>query len=334
MKFENILKDIQNKVYYPVYLLSGEETYYIDAITEFIENNILTDIEKEFNFTIVYGKEATPESIINAAKRYPMMSNYQVIIVKEAQDLNKIEELASYLAKPLKSTILVLCYKYKKPDKRKKYVTIIEKNGVFFHSEKLKDDKIPAWIKQYIEKKGFKIDDVNIQLLADSLGNDLNKITNELNKLFINIAIGGTITKDVIQENIGISKEYNIFELQHQLAKRSVQKTNQIITHFTKHPKENSLMMTISVLHEFFIRVMIVQQLQASKASDKDIAVAIERPPFFLNDFKVAARNYSTAKLMQIIHLMREYDLKFKGVGFPTFNESALYNELFFKILH
>lgn len=334
MNFEQIIKDLQNKVYYPVYLLSGEEVFYIDIITDLIERTILTDAEKEFNFTVLYGKDTNADEIATTARRYPMMANYQVVIVKEAQELDKIEKLQPYFEKPLKSTILLLCYKYKKPDKRKKYATIIEKTGVLFHSEKLREDKIPLWLKDHIDAKGYKITNPNIQLLADTLGNDLTTITNELEKIFINLPKGALIDKQHIEDHIGINKEYNIFELQHQLAKKNHTKVFQIIDYFAKHPKENALVKTIAVLFEFYIRVLTVQQLQAKKMPDKDIAVAIERSPFFLNDFKMAARNYTTVKLISIIEDLRTYDLKYKGVNFPTFSEAALYKELFFRILH
>ena len=222
MDFERIKLDLKNKIYYPVYFLCGEEPYFIDNISDYIENELLNESEKEFNQTVIYGKETDIQGIISYAKRYPMMSNYQVVIVKEAQDLVNIDDLVSYVEHPLNSTILVICYKYKKIDKRKKLIKLIEKNSVFFESAKLYDNKVPDWITGWLKLEGYGISLKAALLLSDYLGNDLLKITNELEKLFINIPKGSEITTNHIEENIGISKDYNIFELQNALGSRDL----------------------------------------------------------------------------------------------------------------
>lgn len=330
--FDNILSDLKKKIYYPVYFLSGEEAYFIDEISDYIEQNVLTDTEKEFNQTIIYGKDTDIPTLVSYAKRFPMMANYQVIIVKEAQDLDKIEELAGYIEHPLNSTLLVICYKYEKADRRKLFFKSIEKTGVLFDSPRLYDNQIPDWITDYIRKKNYTITTKATFLLAEFLGTDLSKIVNEISKLTINIPPGQEITEEYVEKNIGISKDFNVFELQKALGRRDIFKSNQIITHFAANPKENPLVKVIPLLYSYFSKVLIYHQLPDK--SRNNVASVLSVNPFFVPDYQAAAGNFKVTKLISIISLLREYDLKAKGVDNLSATDGELMKELVFKILH
>lgn len=332
MTFEQIITDLKNRIYRPIYLLSGEEPYYIDEISDYIEENVLDETEKEFNQTVMYGKDVDIPTIINNAKRFPMMANYQVIIVKEAQELDKIEELAPYLDNMQPSTLLVLCYKYKKVDGRTAFKKNLEKKGVFFESKKLYDNQLPDWINQYLKQKNYQITPNATKLLADFLGNDLQKIVNEVNKLIINVAAQTTITPEIIEENIGISKDFNIFELQKALSNKDILKANQIINYFAANPKENPLVKVIIVLYPYFNKVLTYQQL--NDKTPKNAASVLGLNPYFMKDYEEAAKRYNFDKLCQIISLLREYDLKSKGVDNVSTSDGDLMKELIYKILH
>lgn len=332
MKFEQILNDLKNKIYYPIYFLGGEEAYYIDEISDFIEKNILTDTEKEFNQSVIYGRETDVPSIISYAKRYPMMANYQVVIIKEAQYVDKIEDLLPYFENPLDSTLLVINYKYKKIDKRKAFFKRITKKGVLYESPKIYDNKIPAWITEYVNKKGYRITPKSCILLAEFLGSDLGKIVNEIGKLILNIPENAEINDELIERNIGISKDFNIFELQNAIGKKDVFKANQIAWYFGANPKENPLIKTITILYGYFSKLMIYHQLKDK--SQNSVAAALSVHPFFVKDYQAAARNYTYAKLTRIISYLREYDLKSKGVNNISITDGELLKELLFKIMH
>ncbi len=332
MKFEQILGDLKNKIYYPVYFLAGEESYYIDTISDYIEDHVLSEVEKEFNQTVVYGRDTDVQSIISMAKRYPMMANYQVVIVKEAQNIQKIEELASYVENPLNSTLLVINYKYKKADKRKSFFKQVEKKGVLFESKKLYDNQVAGWINTYVAQRGFKITPKASAMLAEFLGTDLSKIVNEVNKLVLNVPESSEINDELVERNIGISKDFNIFELQNAIGTRNILKANQIINYFAANPKDNPLPKTVTMLNSYFSKILIYHQLEDK--SRNNAAAALSVSPFFVKDFQDAARNYSLGKLVKIISLLREYDLKSKGVGNISTSEGELQRELLFKILH
>ena len=332
MKLEQIINDLKNKIYYPVYFLGGEEAFYIDEISGFIEKNILTDTEKEFNQTVIYGRETDVPSIISYAKRYPMMANYQVVIVKEAQDVNKIEELSSYINNPLNSTLLVINYKYKKIDKRKSFAKLIEKKGVLFESKKLYDNHVPGWITNYVQQKGYKITPKACMILADFLGIDLGKIVNEISKLILNIPENSEITDELIEQNIGISKDFNVFELQNAIGKKEIFKANQIAWYFAANPKENPFVKTIVILYGYFSKLLIYHQLKDK--SQNSVAAALSVHPFFVKDYQTAARNYNYKKLTNIISYLHEYDLKAKGVDNVSTTEGELLKELLYKVLH
>ena len=334
LSFEDIITNLKNKIYHPVYFLHGEESYFIDIISDYIEQNILNDLEKEFNQTIVYGKDINIPTLISYAKRFPMMANYQVIIVKEAQDLEKIEELAPYFEHPLDSTILVFCWKYEKVDRRKTVFKTVEKTGVLFESAKLYDDKIPGWIADYLKKRNYSISLKAALLLTEFLGNDLSKVVNEISKLIINVPAGQEITEDYVEKNIGISKDFNIFELQKALGKKDVLKSNQIILHFAANARENPLVKIIPLLYSYFSKILLYHYLPDKSRNTAAAALSIN--PFFLQDYQIAAGNYPVSKLFSVISVLREYDLKSKGVdsNSTSFPDGELMKELVFKILH
>ena len=340
MTATEILKDLKNKKYKPIYLLHGDEPYFIDMVSNFVEHKLLSDAEKGFNQTVLYGKDTDIMTVLNASKRYPMMADHQVVLVKEAQDMKwgsddadkkGINPLLSYLDNPLPSTILVFCYKYGKFDKRKKTYKSIEKNGLIFESASLYDSKIPAWIDGFIGDKGYKINQQATMMLAEYLGNDLSKIANELEKLMLNVAAGQEITMKHIHDNIGISKEYNVFELQTALGKKDAFKANQIINYFESNPKANPIVLVLGNLNNFFSKVLIYHYVKDK--SQQNLARELGISPFFVKDYEQAARSFNYGKTMQIISYLREYDLKSKGVDSTT-DHGGLMKELVFKILH
>jgi DNA polymerase-3 subunit delta len=340
MTAAEILKDIKNRKYKPLYLLHGEEPYFIDLVSNYIEHSLLPEAEKGFNQTVVYGKDTEIMAVLNAAKRYPMMADYQVVLVKEAQDMKwgkdddgkkGIDPLLSYLENPLSSTILVFCYKYGKFDKRKKTYKAIEKNGLVFESAPLYDSKIPAWIEGYISDKGYKINPQASAILSEYLGNDLSKIANELEKLMLNVTAGQEITLKHIQDNIGISKEYNVFELQTALSKKDAYKVNQIINYFEANPKANPIVLVLGNLNNYFSKVLAYHYVKDK--SQQNLARELGVNPYFVKDYEQAGRSYSYQKTMQIISYLREYDLKSKGVE-SNAPHGELMKELMFKILH
>lgn len=331
--FEKIMSDLSNKVFHPVYFLMGEEPYFIDKISDYIEKNTLGEAEKSFDQTVIYGLDTDIENIINTAKRYPMMSKYHVVIVKEAQNIKNIDSLVYYIEAPLKSTILVINYKYKKLDKRKKLYTSISKNAIVFESKKLYDNQIPDWISGYLKNIGLKIQPEAAVLLSEYLGNDLNKIVNELEKLKISIPEDEKkISTLQIERNIGISKDFNNFELQHALINKDVLKANRIINYFGKNPKSNPIALTLTSLYFFFSRVLIYHSLKDK--SRTSVATALKINPYFIQDYQHASKSYSFSKTRNIISLLREYDLKSKGIGNVSTPDGELLKEMVYKILH
>jgi DNA polymerase-3 subunit delta len=340
MTAPEILKDLKNRKYKPIYLLHGEEPYFVDVVGNYIEHSLLSDAEKGFNQTIVYGKDTDMMTVLNAAKRYPMMADHQVVMVKEAQDMKwrkddgdgkTIDPLLSYLENPLKSTILVFCYKYAKFDKRKKTYKAIDKNGLVFESTPLYENKVPGWIEDLVKEKGYRISPQASALLAEYLGTDLSKIANEMEKLMLNVSVGQEITPKEIQDNIGISKEYNVFELQTALARKDVVKVNRIINYFDANQKANPLVLVFGALYSYFSKVLLYHY--TADKSPNGLAAALGVSPYRVRDFESAGRTFNYGKTMQIIGLLREYDLKIKGVESNADN-GELMKELMFKILH
>ena len=333
MDYQNILNDLKNKVYHPIYFLTGDEPYYIDLIADYIEDHVLEEGERDFNQSILYGKETDMSTIISEAKRYPMMANHNVVIVKEAQHLaREIEKLEPYLENPTPTTLLVFCYKYKTIDGRKSIGKKLKKKAVYLDAKKLYDNQVPEWITQQLKLKNYTTDPAAAMLIAEFLGTELSKIANELNKLTINLPEGSHITPEVVEENIGISKDFNNFELNKAIGSKNVVKANQIIAHFSKNEKDHPLVVTISVLYNFFSNVL---KLHYTKDKSKNnVASVLRVHPFFVQYYHTAARNYSIKKAVKIIEYLRDYDLKSKGVNNSSTNNGELLKELLFKILH
>lgn len=345
MTFEQILSDLKNKVYHPVYFLMGEEPYFIDVITDYIAGNVLDESEKGFNQTILYGRDTDVLTIIGQAKRFPMMANHQVVIIKEAQSIRNIEDLLPYIENPLKSTLLVICYKYKTLDKRKKFTKEVGKNSILFEAKKLYENQIQSWINVYLKEKGYQINPKASLLLTEFLGTDLSKIANELEKLMLNIPTESngsalldseqgllTITADHIEENIGISKDFNNFELHNALGTCNILKANQIINYFAANPKNNPLVVTISLLYSFFSKTLSYHHIKDK--SKNNVASLLKINPFFVKDYDMAAKQYDVSKLTSIISLLRECDTKSKGLDNATTTDGELLKELVYKILH
>lgn len=328
-----ILKDIKEGNAKPIYFLMGEEPHYIDKISGWIEDNVLDESEKGFNQMVMYGRDTTIEDIIGAAKRYPMMSEKQVIIVKEAQDLSRtIEKLEPYAIQPQPTTVLVVCYKYKKLDKRKKLHKAIHKNGVIFESKKLYENEIPAWIARVLKSKNYHIEHKASQMLVEFLGTELSKISNELSKLMLILPENSTITDKHIEENIGISKDFNNFELRKAIGDKNVVKANRIINYFADNPKNNPIVVTIALIHSFFTQLLLFHGLKDK--SKKGVAQSLRVSIYFVDDYFRAAKNYPMRKVAQIISYTREADIKSKGVGVKNASHPEILKELLFKILH
>ncbi|MBN1820184.1 MAG: DNA polymerase III subunit delta [Prolixibacteraceae bacterium] len=332
MDYTKILEDLENKIYHPIYFLSGEEPYYIDLISDYIEDNVLTDAEKGFNQLVYYGKDTEVNTIIEASRRFPMMANQQVIIVKEAQSLKNIEDLKIYVEKPLRSTILVINYKYKKLDKRIGFVKTIQKNGIFFDSPRIYENKIPDWIEQYLADFKYTITPQAAIMLSEYLGANLSKVANELKKLIIALPEKTKITPEHIERNIGISKEYNVFELQNALGEKNVLKANRIINYFGANPSANPIQRTTASLHMYFSKLFIYHFLKDK--SENSVAASLGLHPFFAKSYITAAKRYTPHKLFDIVGILREYDMKSKGYGNSSASEGELQKEMIYKILH
>lgn len=334
MTFEQIIADIKARKFKPVYLLMGDEPYYIDEITDMLVSTVLPEEEKDFNQTIRYGMETDVASVITMARSFPMMSDYQLIVIKEAQNLTKIEELEVYAKNPLHTTVLVLNYKNGTLDKRKKLYAEIDKNGIVFESKKIPEYKIPAFISSYMQQKGLAIDAKSAQMLSDYLGNDLSKLTNEIAKLLIAMPKGQTqVTPNLIEENIGISKDFNNFELLKAVIEKNTFKVNQIADYFEKNPKNNPLIVTLVVLFNFFSNLMICYW--AKNKTEQGIAAELGfRNSYQAKDYVAAIRNYNAFKCMEILSLLRTYDAKCKGVDNVSTPDGELLKELLYKITH
>lgn len=331
--YEQIISDLRKRIFKPVYFLAGDEPYYIDLITEFIESKVLSDSEKAFNQLVIYGEDTTIQSIIDTARRFPMMASHQVVIVKEAQSLKKIEDLIFYLEKPLLSTILVFNYKYKVIDKRTKLYKSLDNLGIYFESMRLRDYQVPAWIERYLMAKGVRIDPDASAMLTEFLGPDLHKIVNELEKLLITLpAERSVITPSLIEKNIGISKEYNNFELQKAVGEKNILKANTIIHYFANNPKDNPITLTIASLFSLFTRILTYHYL--TDKSKNNVAAVLKVNPFFVRDYEVAAAKYNVTKTVKVIDLLRTYDMKSKGFGDVSTEPGDLLKELVYKILH
>lgn len=332
-RIKQIVEDIRSKNTKPIYFLMGEEAYYIDKISDYIENNVLSEEEKGFNQMILYGRDVTVDDIVGNAKRFPMMSEKQVVIVKEAQDLSRtIEKLADYAENPQPSTILVICYKYKTIDKRKRLAKTVAQMGCLFESKKLYENQVSDWISSVLREKGYQIEPKAAHMLVEFLGTDLSKIANELGKLTLILDNGAIITALHIEQNIGISKDFNNFELRKAIGDKELVKANRIVQYFSQNPRSNPLVMTISLLNGFFTQLLLYHGLK-----DKgkiNVGKMLKINPYFIPEYQRAAKNYPMRKVAQVIAGLREADLKSKGVGASNLAQGDILKELIFKIMH
>lgn len=330
-----IVDQIRNKDYKPIYLLMGEESYYIDRISEFIADNVLTESERDFNQQIIYcTRETQVGDIINAARRYPMMAERQIVIVKEAQNLLKFEDLAIYAQNPMQTTILVICYKNGSVDKRKKVLAAIEKVGIVYESKKIKDGLLPGFITEYLKRKQVTIDQGAQQMLVESIGSDLNRMAGELDKLVIGLPAGfRQITTELVEKNIGISKDFNNWELKSAIIVKDVMKANRILRYFEENPKANSPQMTLAMLFNFFSNLMLAYY--APEKTPKGMMTQLDlRSEWQLKEYQQGMRNYSAMKTMLIIGKLRETDARLKGIEKGNISDGDLMRELLFFILH
>ena len=328
-----IVNDIKNGNIKPIYFLMGEEPYYIDKLSDYIDQNILSEEEKGFNQTVLYGRDVSMEDIISTCKRYPMMAERQVVIVREAQDLVKtIDKIESYAENPMPTTVLVFCYKYKTLDKRKKVTKLLEKNGLVYESKKLYDNQVGEWIKRVLSGKGFTIEPKASAMLVEFLGTDLSKINNELEKLQIVLPKGSTISAKHIEENIGFSKDYNVFELRKALGERNQLKAYQIAQYFADNPKDNPMVVTTSLVFGFFLQLLQYHGLKDK--NPKNVASVLKVNPYFLKDYDVALRHYPMKKVSQIVATLRDIDVKSKGVGANGMSQHDLLKEMLVKVFN
>lgn len=340
LTFEQILGDLKKKIFKPIYYLMGEESYFIDQITNYIEKHTLPEEEKSFNQTILYGKDIDMGTLLNTARRFPMMSNYNIVILKEAQNLKGIEGLSAdqtdpfllYAENPPPSTIMVVNLRGKSLDKRKKLYKTLDKTGIIFESKRIYENKVGVWITKQLKEQGYGIDVKASELMASHLGNDLSKVAQEIDKLTIVLPKGSTVTLKEIEENIGISKDFNIFELQTAIGKKDIYRSNLIITHLGQNPKTKSIIPLIAFLYSFFTKLLMMHS--ATDKSNQALASLLGVNPYFMRDYTDAARNYPKIKCIHIIGFLREYDTKSKGIDAPQTDDLELMRELVYKILH
>lgn len=333
---KQLLSDLKAQHFKPIYLLTGDENYYIDLMADYFENNIVPEDCRDFDLSVVYGKDVDVRTVVGLAQQCPMLSPRKVVLVREAQDIPMRSEkdwelLAAYLDHPADFSSIALCYKYKSFDKRTKVYKAIDKVGVVYEKKKLYDNEVPGWIATYVYNKGFQITEKGASLISEFLGGDLGKIVNELSKLFIGLAPGEVINESFIERNIGISKDYNVFELQKAIGRRDVVKCNRIVNYFAANPKSNPIQKILPLLYGYFIKVMIyIQEPDKSKA-----ASVLKIPPSFVSDYAVAANNYSLGKLVSCIGYLYDADLRSKGIrNAGTVTDGELLKELVFKIIH
>ena len=325
------MTQLQKKQYSPVYLLYGMEAYFIDKITDYISENILTEAEKGFNQSVFYGRDITISQILETAKRYPMMSEKQVVIIREAQDLKGVEELESYMANPVESTVLVLAYKYKKPDGRKKWLKEAKKNGVVFDSKPIYENQMEAWVSAYVRQREREITPKATMLICDYIGTNLSLASNEIDKLFITINEGETVDDEAVSRIIGINKDYNNFELTKSIGAKDHIKAMRIANYFSHNQKEHPLVVSVGILGRYFTQIMLLHF--SPGISQNEAARMLGVNPFFVKEYFTAKANVSGAAAAKNIELIRQYDLKSKGVNSGTTPNGELIKELVFKLL-
>jgi len=333
LTFETIIKDIKNKKYSPIYLLHGDESFYIDKISSYIEHHVLNEGEKAFNLAVLYGKDTEFKTVVDEARQFPMMSSHRVIILKEAQDMRSLKNLASYAENPSPQSILVINHKHKKFDARTKLAKAIKANGILFESKKLYDNQVQGWIAQYIADKGYAISPDAALISAEYLGTDLNKIANEMDKVIVNLKDEKTISADLIKEMVGISKDYNVFELQKAIGTLNTEKVFRIVDYFAANPKPNPLVMVLSNLYGYFSKVYIAAY--HGKKSDNELKTLLGLPtPYFVKEYRVAAQNFRGQKLIKIFAALKEADLKSKGVGARNMEDKAILRDFMITVFY
>ena len=333
--FQSIIHDLKSRKFSPIYVLMGDESYYIDQISDYVATHVLSPEERDFNQTVCFGSDVNAIQVTDMARRYPMMSEYQIIIVKEAQNIRSLDALEKYLKNPVKSTILVWCHKNGKIDARKKVVGLAQTVGVVFESQKLRDYQLPEFIQNYLKQKKVSIDPKSCQMIADHIGADLNRLTSELDKVLISLPSDNLrVTPEIVEEQIGVSKDFNAFELRNAIVQRDVFKANQIIKYFDNNPKAGSLYSFLPLLFSYFQNLMIAYYAP-QKNTEQGIATALDlRSSWGAKDFLIGLKNYSARKTMDIISKIRDTDAKSKGLDNPNTGVGDLMKELIFFILH
>lgn len=335
---KKILSDLKAKKYSPVYFLQGEESYFIDVISDYIEANVLSDADKGFNQVVVYGKDVTMATVLTHARRFPMMSQYQVVIVKEAQEIQDLNKeiggklLLDYLKQPVPSTVLVFCHKHKSLDKRKELGKSIDKLTTSITSKKVYDNQLPDFVSDYAREKKVGIDDRAIQAICEFVGNDLNRLTNEIDKLLISLPSGESITVERVMNQVGVSKEYNIFELQKAILNRDSLMAAKIVNYFESNTKKNPMIPMVAFLYSFFSKLLIASQ--SIDKSEKGLATSLKVSPYAVRDYSLALRQFPPVKIMENISLLKETDLKLKGVNASNVEEGQLLKELIYRLMH
>ena len=331
--FDTIMADLKARKFKPVYILMGEEPYYIDKVADYIENNVMPPEERDFNQTVVYGVDTNAAQVVDMARRYPMMAEYQVVIVKEAQNVKNWDKLDKYLEKPLDSTILVICYKHGTLDARKKFMSKAAAIGVVFKSDKLRESAVPAFIEEYVKSKNATIDNKSKSMIADFIGADLSRVTSEIDKVLVSMGDNDRkVTPEIVEQRIGISKDYNMFELRDALVNRDVLKANRIVKYLDDNPKSASLFSFLPGLFSFFQNLMVAHY---TDKTDRGVMLALGfKSEWAVKDYMKAMRTYNAYKTMQIVHQIRETDAKSKGIGNPNTSAGDLLKELVYFILH
>lgn len=335
---KKILSDLKARKYSPVYFLQGEESYYIDLISGFIEANVLSEAEKGFNQVIVYGKDSSMVSVLTHARRFPMMAERQVVIVKEAQDIPDLNKetgaklLLDYLSRPVPSTVLVFCHKHKTLDKRKELGKKIDQLAVNLTTKKLYDNQLPAFVSEYVQEKKISMEDRAIHALCEFVGNDLNRITNEIDKLLVVLKPGDPITAELVMSQVGISKEYNIFELQKAILHKDVLAATRIVNYFESNTRKNPIIPVVAFLYSFFSKVLIASQ--AGDKSEKGLVSALKVSPYAVKDYSLALRQFPAPKLVDIISSIKDADLRLKGVNTGSQTDGQIFRELVYRVMH
>lgn len=334
--YESVMHDLQQRKFRPVYYLMGDEPYYIDKISDWIAENVLQPEERDFNQTVLFGSDVTASQIVDAAKRYPMMSEYQVLIVKEAQNVKNVEALEKYMKAPMPSTILVLCHKNGTIDGRKReYVKAIQQAGILFESKKLRERDLPGFIERYLKAQEASIDSKSTQMIAEAIGADLSRLTGELDKVLLSLPEQDRrVTPQVVEDQIGVSKDYNAFELRDAIVNRNIEKANRIIKYFDENPKAGGLYALLPMVFNYFQNLMLAFYCP-QKGSQEALAKWLDmKSPWGARDYLTGMQNYSGMKVMQIISKIREIDAKSKGLDNPNTPPGELMRELIFFTFH